>query len=56
MSIVIDEFEVVMDQPPIQPEQPDVRSETERKRPLRPEEIIQIQQRNQKRIRRIWAD
>jgi len=57
MSIVINDFEVVVEQPP-EPnptaERADARSEL--LPPLRPEEVVRIQIWHESRLRRLWAD
>lgn len=57
MSVIIDEFELVIEPPPSPPPQQATTSAApEKKRPLKPEEIIRIQQRHRARLLRVWAD
>lgn len=57
MSIIINDFEVVVEKPPEQDpnaKQPEPRPEM--LPPLRPEEVIRIQRWHKQRLIRLWAD
>ncbi len=57
MSIVINDFEVVVEQPPEQSPTQDRASDLpELLPPLRPEEVVRIQIRHELRLKRLWAD
>ena len=54
MSIIINEFEVVPEtDPPPTPERPVPLTSPA---PLRPEEVMRIQERQAARLKRVWAD
>lgn len=57
MSIIINDFEVVVEKPPEQNpngKQPQPRPET--LPPLRPDEVIRIHHWHKQRLQRLWAD
>jgi hypothetical protein len=56
MSVVINEFEVVMEPPSRPPAQAPLTQQQPEVPPPRPEDVIRIQQRQQARMKRVWAD